>query len=680
VSTEVAAPAPTQGENEAAPAGGSLQAADAQLARAEGAAAAEPAGQVAPKVEMLAGAAPGEPASNAPLPRAEAVDASTGQPQLGGGNALPRQAAEGTPLAATNRAPLVEVAGAEASAGNVQGIPLDTEGTAGRVASGNPGTPLERPVGAPEGPLAAPGSSNADGPVLGRADRPSAGAEGPTVTAADAPGGSIGRQPLGAEASGAVGADIDVPEAEMPGNPMLVANEPGGGFQIGPVAREQVEGLKVSADTLEGTGGLGDEFSQEIGIADRRAREESTDVQLKAARFVKKGVAGMPSMNAIAEVALDSFKGRTSREGGARGAPPPQTEEAIELGLAFLARYQKEDGSWSLDQFSRFDGRPTMVSDSAASGLAVMAFQGAGYTHTQFKYKEALRAAIDFLVRHQDKNGDYYFAQGSDGNQVVRLYSHAIVTLALCEAYGMTQDPDLRDSVQKGLDFIVEAQHPERGGWRYTPGRESDTSVSGWMVTALESGRRAGLEVPEEALEKATSWLDRAQDPEQEYLYRYNPFAPDTVQQGKGRMATKTMTSVGLLMRLYRGWKVSDPRAIEGAEYLKKHLPSISRSRSGTQRDTYYWYYATQFMFHMGGDYWKAWNDRLYPMLLNTQITRGDLAGSWDPRLPVPDLWGPHAGRVYLTTMNLLSLEVHYRYLPLYDQAPFQPEVADGGK
>jgi hypothetical protein len=200
------------------------------------------------------------------------------------------------------------------------------------------------------------------------------------------------------------------------------------------------------------------------------------------------------------------------------------------------------------------------------------------------------------------------------------------------------------------------------------------------MVTALESGRRAGLEVPDEALEKATSWLNRAQDPDQEYLYRYNPFAPDTVQQGHHRVVSKTMTSVGLLMRLYRGWKVSDPRAIEGAEYLKKHLPSIGRTKSGSQRDTYYWYYATQFMFHMGGDYWKAWNDRLYPILLNSQITRGDLAGSWDPRLPVPDRWGPHAGRIYLTTMNLLSLEVHYRYLPLYDEKPFQPEVADGGK
>jgi len=677
VTTEVAAPAPTEGETDMSETGGSLQAAASQLARAEDAKPAQNvSGKSAPQPEMLTGAAEGDPVQSTPLPRAEAVDAASGQPRLGGGNALARQEAGSASLAANNRAMVIEVAGAEASAGVETGTPLDTEGTTGRVASGTPGIPLERPVGASAGELAAPGSSSANGPVLGRAEKLSGNAEGPTLTVADAPGGSLGRQQLGAEASGAVGADIEVPEVGAPGESTVAIDEPGGGYQVGPVARQAVDGLKVTADALEGTGGLGDEFSQEIGIADRRAREDSTDVQLKAARFVKKGLAGLPSMNAVAEVARESFKGRTSREGGGRGAPPPQTEEAIELGLAFLARYQKEEGHWSLDQFTRLDTRPTMVSDSAATGLAVMAFQGAGYTHTQFKYKDALRAAIDFLVKHQDESGEYYFEQGNAANQAVRLYSHAIVTLALCESYGMTQDPDLRDSVQKGLEFIVKAQHPDRGGWRYTPGRDSDTSVSGWMVTALESGRRAGLEVSDEAMQKATSWLDKAQDPDQEYLFRYNPFAPDTTKESHGRTASKTMTSVGLLMRLYRGWKVSDPRAIEGAEYLKRHLPSIGRSRSGTQRDTYYWYYATQFMFHMGGDYWEAWNDRLYPLLLNTQITRGDLAGSWDPRLPVPDRWGPQAGRIYITTMNLLSLEIQYRYLPLYDEKPFQPEVA----
>jgi hypothetical protein len=84
------------------------------------------------------------------------------------------------------------------------------------------------------------------------------------------------------------------------------------------------------------------------------------------------------------------------------------------------------------------------------------------------------------------------------------------------------------------------------------------------------------------------------------------------------------------------------------------------------ERDTYYWYYATQVMFHVGGERWKRWNDKLHPLLVSSQIRTGPMAGSWDPNNPLPDRWAPHAGRLYVTTLNLLSLEVYYRHLPLY--------------
>ena len=126
------------------------------------------------------------------------------------------------------------------------------------------------------------------------------------------------------------------------------------------------------------------------------------------------------------------------------------------------------------------------------------------------------------------------------------------------------------------------------------------------------------------------------------------------------------MTSVGLLMRLYSGWRRDNSNMIRGAEYLLQTPPAIG-TPSSPRRDTYYWYYATQVMFHMGGQYWQAWNQRLHPMLVSAQEREGDLAGSWDPRRPVPDRWAPFAGRLYVTAMNLLSLEVTYRYLPLYD-------------
>jgi hypothetical protein len=126
------------------------------------------------------------------------------------------------------------------------------------------------------------------------------------------------------------------------------------------------------------------------------------------------------------------------------------------------------------------------------------------------------------------------------------------------------------------------------------------------------------------------------------------------------------MTAVGLLMRLYLGKNREDPELARGADVLVRNLPDLGTYASRS-RDTYYWYYATQVMFHMRGDHWKSWNERLHPLLVGSQLQRGPLAGSWDPRRPVPDRWGPQAGRIYVTTMNLLSLEVTYRHLPIYD-------------
>jgi len=104
----------------------------------------------------------------------------------------------------------------------------------------------------------------------------------------------------------------------------------------------------------------------------------------------------------------------------------------------------------------------------------------------------------------------------------------------------------------------------------------------------------------------------------------------------------------------------------KGTMYLLDRLPGVDdESAYDARRDTYYWYYATQVMFHMKGQYWDKWNDSLRPRLLRTQEQTGPQAGSWDPIRPVPDRWGAQAGRLFVTTLNLLSLEVRFRHMPL---------------
>lgn len=395
---------------------------------------------------------------------------------------------------------------------------------------------------------------------------------------------------------------------------------------------------------------------------------DNSPPQIDSQRFARQDVGGLLAAGQRVAVPrpafqqrLDRLKDDSSQDEAFLG---PQTELAIERGLEFLAKHQRPDGAWRLQDF---DTEVLMRSDTAATGLALLAFQGAGYTHRQFKYQETVDRALQFLVAHQLDNGDLYIRQDPASDQNAWLYSHGIAALAMCEAYGMTQDPALRPAAQKAVDFMVASQDPQRGGWRYRPGAGADTSVTGWFMMAFKSGQLAGLDVPQSSFDSIKSYLDASQaSANQPYLYRYNPYAANTPQQRHGLEPTSVMTSVGLLMRLYFGWQRDRQEMMMGADYLLEHLPEHGTA-TRSLRDTYYWYYATQVMFHMRGERWQRWHGQLYPLLINSQITEGDQLGSWDPNYPTPDLWARYGGRLYVTTLNLLSLEVSYRHLPLYE-------------
>jgi hypothetical protein len=428
-----------------------------------------------------------------------------------------------------------------------------------------------------------------------------------------------------------------------------------------------------------GVGGIGRRLTPTVGSVDRDAREDSKMLATTGPRFIRRNVGGRPQISATAATAADAFRDRMelrtqSQPGSSAG---PLTDETIELGLTFLARYQLPSGGWTLAGYG--DEEPAMVSDAAATGLALLAFQGAGYHHLDFKYDDNIRDALKFLVSNQREDGGLFIPGNPDSNAFAEYYTHGIAAIALCEAYGMTQDPWLKQPAQKSLDFIVKSQTVIRpqgagdsyGGWRYSEGMGPDTSVSGWMLMALKSGELAGLEVPQETYTHIQGWLKRAQASEDEpHLYRYNPFAGDDASRIHGRRPSKTMTAVGLLMRLYLGWDRDSSAMQMGGDYLAESPPAMGstaepiRDRS---RDTYYWYYATQVMFHLGGENWKNWNEHLQELLVTSQIKRGPNAGSWDPIRPVPDRWAGNAGRLYVTTLNLLSLEIPYRHLPLHE-------------
>lgn len=612
-----------------------------------------------------------EQVGNITVARAEAADGGAGAPALGGGTATPNRAARGMTLAANTQAETVELAGAAESGGAPSGQTIEAQGTEPqRLAGGAAGPAAEGPTGAMAGQQVVDASSSGGpGEAAGRRNASAATDNGPQVGGATNTG-APGSRAATTEIAGGAATTAEVPEvgptsavaqAELDHNMGAMGN--------GPMTKPSGESVAVNIEAPDGPGGLGSEHAPKVGLNTRQAREDSVQIQVQTARFLRQKAGGLPSVSTAVTISTESFANRASRAkgdttGGGKGAPPPQTEVAVDLGLQFLARYQQPDGRWTLQGF----GEDTQLSsDTAATGLALLCFQGAGRTHREHEYKDVVRSGLDHLLAQQKDNGDLFVALDDNSNQSVWLYSHAIATIALCEAYGMTQDPELRIPAQKAIDFIVEGQHKERGGWRYAPGVGSDTSVSGWMMMALKSGELANLTVPKETYAKIDKWIASSQKSAAEpHEFRYNPFAADTPEQRHGLTATKTMTSVGLLMQLYSGSKRDSAVMRNGADYLKKNLPAIGTPREPL-RDTYYWYYGTQVMYHMGGDHWKAWNGKLHPILVDSQIKQGPLAGSWQPRGPVPDRWSAHAGRLYVTTMNILSLEVYYRHLPLYE-------------
>jgi hypothetical protein len=525
--------------------------------------------------------------------------------------------------------------------------------------------------------VAAGSGSSSPAVRLPRADRNRLPGERGQGAPPDAAGGAVAGLARSPAAAPVPAARLEAGAVAMPAEPgpsSQAGAAPGpaapAGTRAGSPARGAARaGLPVRVAAPEGAGGLAKDIAPDVGTPNRRASEESVVAHAGPARLLARKAGGPLAIDGRSREPAAAF----ARRGGLRsapaapGAPSEQTEAAIELGLVFLAKHQHPDGHWSLHftPESKVDDEPSAFrADTAATGLALLSFLGAGYDHYGGAYADVVQRALDYLVKNQRASGDLYQPEDAQANQSAWLYSHGIASIALCEAYGMTGDRALAEPAQKAIDFIVTAQDPRRGAWRYVPGSGSDTSVSGWQLMALKSGELAGLQVPATAYQRVRGWLDRAQVGGSQYVY--NPAAPDTAQQGHGRRPAPSMTAVGLLMRMYTGLNRDDPHMIEGAEYLRGQLPEVGTVRQPA-RDTYYWYYATQVMFHMRGEYWRAWNARLHPLLVDAQIPAGPLAGSWDPRQPVPDRWGPQAGRIYVTTLNLLSLEVYYRHLPLYE-------------
>jgi hypothetical protein len=367
----------------------------------------------------------------------------------------------------------------------------------------------------------------------------------------------------------------------------------------------------------------------------------------------------------------DGFDGRT-KAGKARllkeFGGSEESEEAVMLGLAWLTQMQQKDGSW------QYDGGGYNRDHAAATGMAMLAFLGAGQSHAEGRYKQTVQAGLDWLVKNVN------MAQGQTNGQfntISNMYSQGIATLALVEAYGMTKDKQVRTQLkpvaQAAINYIQRAQG-NNGSWGYVYGTNNDTSIVGWQIQALHSARLTqDLTVDDKVIKKAIGFLDFVgTDPAGgQYKSQYGYSGPN-VNRGEAT----ALTSIGLLCRYYiDGWRPENKAFAIGSKGLMKLAPSVTPR---PQFDLYYYYYATQVVRFYGGEEWKTWNEGkkqadgtrkggMQDWLIELQSKRPTDRGSWDPDV---GFIGRSCGRMGTTCLALLTLEVYYRYDPQQENKP----------
>jgi hypothetical protein len=323
-----------------------------------------------------------------------------------------------------------------------------------------------------------------------------------------------------------------------------------------------------------------------------------------------------------------------------------ETEAAVNRGLVWLKNHQQPDGRWCLHAFGSLPDchgqctHPGILSDTGGTALALLPFLAAGSTHLEGEYAPLVGRGLAWLIDNQKDEGGW-----SDGG-IVKMYAHGLATIALSEAYAMTGDPRFREPIEKAVELIAQYQD-EEGGWRYIEDQIGDNSVTGWQLMALRSAQAGGIAVPKRIFASAMEFLDTVQPDKNRGLFSY----------GENRPVSDTMTAEGLLSREYGGWSYNHPALKSGvAELLKSYMPSKEKP------NMYYWYYATQTLHHVGGKAWQKWNEPMRQMLIDLQIKDGHMAGSWTPKLQ----YVLAGGRLYMTALGTLTLEVYYRHMPLY--------------
>ena len=340
----------------------------------------------------------------------------------------------------------------------------------------------------------------------------------------------------------------------------------------------------------------------------------------------------------------------------------PNTEAAVLKALRWLKKTQKPNGSWA----------PQPISNT---GLAILAFLAHGETPSSKEFGPTVEKALQFLIESvtTNKEGQPTF-KGTDGNE----YATLIATYALCEAYGMTRNPNTKIVAMQTLQRIVDNQSPT-GGWDYHINKKStrdDMSFAGWALQALKAGKMAGMHPKglDECIKKAVKCLKTRNFKNGGFNYT----------AGGGPTG---LTATGCLAMQLLGY-MNEPEVKAALDTMRAWLPSFTSAKGKKLTEAlvggnpqYYCYYAAQCKYQAGMcqgatpanvKAWQDWNiamKGLYPRtIVNLPETipgpdgKPRKIGYW--KMDKSEQTCQGGGDTMATCLCALQLMVYYRYLP----------------
>ncbi|MCA9269946.1 MAG: terpene cyclase/mutase family protein, partial [Planctomycetales bacterium] len=273
----------------------------------------------------------------------------------------------------------------------------------------------------------------------------------------------------------------------------------------------------------------------------------------------------------------------------------PATQAAINRGLAYLARRQRDDGAFGNSGYSR---------NVAVCSIAGMSFMAGGSMPGRGPYGAVVDRVVDYILANTQERG-FIMAEGATSHGP--MYGHGFATLFLAEAFGMTWRMDVGEKLALAVKQIINTQNKD-GGWRYLPERkDADISVTVCQVMALRAARNAGIFVPPETIDAAVEYVKRSQNPDGGFMYELVGGPSLFPRSAAGVVA---LYSAGI----YEGSEIE-----KGLDYLMQHRPKVG---SRADADTHYFYghyYAVQAMWHAGGQNWNDWYPAIRDQLLARQ-------------------------------------------------------------